>query len=98
MLKSKPSFEVVIPSFTNEDTEGWAVVGRSDKYLGPAAVESVEAKADSLQMTLIESGPIVVYSATGNPAVDGMESVGLGDGFWRIDLSIGAASEIKFLR
>ena len=68
------------------------MIGRSDKYLGPAAVESVVAQENELVVTLVESGPIVVYSATGSLVVDGAESVDLGNSFWRIELPAGAGT------
>ena len=48
--------------------DGWAVVGRTDKYLSPAAVEVVSRNAGKIVLKMVESGPLAVWSATGSPA------------------------------
>lgn len=70
-------------------TQGWAVVGRVDKYLSPAAVTALAATADRLELTLVESGPFVVWSATGRPRAAGVTFADAGHGFWRAELPPG---------
>lgn len=57
-------------------TDGWAVFGREDKYLGPAAVLEADTADDSLQLSLLESGPTLVWS---DPARGGVDALMCGD-------------------
>lgn len=41
--------------------EGWAVIGRTDKYLSPAGVEIIETRPDELILRNPEPGPITVW-------------------------------------
>jgi alpha-L-fucosidase 2 len=68
---------------------GWAVIGACDKYLSPAAVKSVVAKTSSLTLEMVESGPLVIWSAHGEPTVEGLAAQDLGNGFWQFDLPQG---------
>jgi len=68
--------------------QGWAVVGARDKYLSPVAVKSVEATAESVQVSLVEGGPLVVWSANGTPRAEGLTAKDLGNGFWQFDLPV----------
>ena len=63
---------------------GWAVVGRVDKYLSPAAVEELEATPTRLDLKLAESGPLMIWRAEGEPQADGVQFHPLGNGFWRM--------------
>ena len=42
--------------------EGWAVIGRTDKYLSPAAVEVTSRTRNALALRMVESGPLAVWS------------------------------------
>ena len=42
--------------------EGWAVIGRTDKYLSPAAVEVTRRTRDELVVRMAESGPLAVWT------------------------------------
>jgi len=44
---------------------GWAVIGRTDKYLSPAGVEVVQSDERSLTLRLKENGPVAIWSASG---------------------------------
>jgi len=66
--------------------DGWAVIGRSDKYLSTAAVENIAFSQKRLSVTLKEPGPLVVYSAKGAPAAEGAAAIPLGGGFFRFDI------------
>jgi hypothetical protein len=68
--------------------DGWAVVGRTDKYLSPAAVEVVSRTADEIVLKMVESGPLAVWSATGSPRVEGMKSE-VRDGLVKVDVKPG---------
>jgi hypothetical protein len=73
--------------------EGWAVVGRADKYLGPAAVESALCTPDRLKLSLTERGPLVIWAASGRPRAEGLQFASLGNGFWKADLPVGTPRE-----
>jgi hypothetical protein len=68
---------------------GWAVIGARDKYLSPVAVESVKATAQSLDVSMVESGPLVIWSANGTPKAKGFTAKDLGNGFWQFELPAG---------
>jgi hypothetical protein len=68
--------------------KGWAVIGARNKYLSPVAVKSFEATFQSLEVTMIESGPLVIWSADGAPNVAGILAQDLGNGFWQFDLPV----------
>lgn len=74
--------------------DGWAVVGRADKYLAPAAVAVESVDKDQLVVTLPESGPLTLYSASGTPTADGVTFADLGGGMWRAELPV-AAGEVR---
>lgn len=65
---------------------GWAVVGRSDKYLSPAAVKKIRTFNDRLELLLEESGPLVIWLRKGVPVSDGITFKSLGNGFWKCQL------------
>ena len=44
---------------------GWAVIGRTDKYLSPAAVEIVENTKDRLSLRLKEPGVVTIWEKDG---------------------------------
>jgi sugar phosphate isomerase/epimerase len=67
---------------------GWSVIGRADKYLAPAAVTSIQAKANKLTVTLEQSGPLLVYSVA-PPSSDRGTVTAQGGNIWRIDLPVG---------
>jgi hypothetical protein len=69
--------------------KGWAVIGARDKYLSPVAVKSVVATDASVEVTMIESGPLVIWCAAGTPKAAGMSAKDLGNGFWQFDLPVG---------
>jgi hypothetical protein len=78
---------------------GWAVIGRADKYLSPVAVESWQAQDDSLEMRLVESGPLLIWSERGIPQIKGADVQSAGSSLYRINLPVaGAARDIKLTR
>ncbi len=68
---------------------GWAVIGRTDKYLSPAAVEVVRQTASELVFRLAESGPFAVWTAEGTPSADGLEFRDAGGGLWHAPMPVG---------
>ena len=71
-------------------SHGWAVFGREDKYLGPAAVTRVEARPFDLSLVVIESGPILFWSDDGVVSCDDARCEDLGDGLFRLAFEPGA--------
>ena len=69
---------------------GWAVIGREDKYLGPAAVTRVDARESELALSLAEAGPVVIWSAEGRITCEETACEDLGDGLFRLALDVGA--------
>ncbi len=78
--------------------KGWAVIGRSDKYLSMAAVDEIEYGEDQLTLTLHESGPVVVWSEDGEPELEVHDVEDLGDGFWEVKLPVGKMEYILELK
>jgi len=68
---------------------GWAVIGRTDKYLSPAAVEAVRQTPSQLTFRLAESGPFAVWIAEGTPSADGLEFRDAGGGLWHARMPVG---------
>ena len=68
---------------------GWAVIGRTDKYLSPAAVEVVRQTPSELVLRLAESGPLTVWTAKGTPSADGLEFRDAGGGLWHARMPVG---------
>lgn len=67
---------------------GWAVVGRSDKFLSPAAVTDIKSSRNDLTITLSEGGSLVVWSVSGAPLAEGVSYENIGNGFWKCKLPI----------
>lgn len=94
------SFE--IPTFGDEMfwlarvRNGWAVFGRSDKFLGPAAVATVEATPERLVVRMIEQGPLLFWTNHEQPRSIGQpEARSLGRGLWLLECLVATgASEI----
>ena len=80
-------------------TKGWAVIGRSDKYLPAAAVDIQNASDSQITFTLKESGPLMIWSEKGAPEMEGTSFKPLGDGLYFADLPIrSGAKEITVRR
>ncbi|MCL5269737.1 MAG: raffinose synthase [bacterium] len=79
---------------------GWAVIGREDKYLSPAAVEVLDAGAVELVLRLRETGPLLVWSEGGRLAAVGIGAFAPAgpDGLWRLDLPVGVVDKILRIR
>ncbi|MEG1071072.1 MAG: Sip1-related alpha-galactosidase [Akkermansia sp.] len=70
---------------------GWAVIGRSDKFLSPCTVSNIKVREDALSFNLVERGPVVIYCEKGEPVLQipkgKVPIVDLGGGYYRIDFS-----------
>ncbi|MDF7806401.1 Sip1-related alpha-galactosidase [Pontiellaceae bacterium B12219] len=67
--------------------KGWAVIGARDKYLSPVAVKSIETTFQSLEVSMVENGSLVIWSADGMPKIKGIAAEDLGNGFWQFNMS-----------
>lgn len=66
--------------------EGWAIIGRPDKYLSPAAVEILSASPEEIVVRMVESGPLLAWnSAARRVASPGCECRAQGGGLWRAE-------------
>lgn len=68
---------------------GWAVIGRSDKFLSPATVDNIKYTANSVSFSMKESGPIVIWMKTGKPYSSDIKFSNLGDGLWKGNIKKG---------
>jgi len=81
------------------NTHGWAVIGRSDKYLPAAAVKVGSVSDEQVSFTLKESGPLMVWSKKGDPKMEGAVFEEVGENLYRADLPIAeGAKEITLRR
>ncbi len=91
----KDSYKVDLVGFTDALLQlspiekGWAVIGAVNRYLSGAAVSNIKAAGDRLEVEMVESSPLVVYSKTGKVSADGHKVSDLGNGFWRVELPVG---------
>jgi hypothetical protein len=71
--------------------EGWAVIGRTDKYLSPAAVEVLSVTNNELRLRLVESGPLAIWLANypDFPHAENVAFVNKGNGLWTADIEPG---------
>lgn len=71
--------------------KGWAVIGRTDKYLSPAAVEVLSVISDELKLRLVESGPLAIWLAhyPDFPQAENVAFVSKGNGLWIADIEPG---------
>lgn len=68
--------------------KGWAVIGRSDKYLPSVAVDVHSATDNQITFTLKESGPLSIWSEKGAPKLKGVSFESLGNGLYLADLPV----------
>jgi len=68
--------------------KGWAVIGRSDKYLPAAAVKIKSVSHNKITFTLDESGPLMIWSAKGKPEMQGATFKSMGNGLYLADLAV----------
>ena len=91
-------FESEVPNFEAKlylvypKNQGWAIIGRSDKYLPAAAVELGEVSDEKVSFTLLESGPLMVWSEKGAPKMEGVTFEDLGDNLYQANLEVKAGA------
>ena len=68
---------------------GWAVVGRTDKFLSPATVEVVSVSENELTIRMVESGPLAVWRGTSSPWSVGITFTNAGNDLYMVDLPVG---------
>jgi len=78
--------------------KGWAVIGRTDKYLSPAAVEVLSATNDELKLRLVESGPLAIWLAEGAPQAENVSFVDKANGLWKADIKTGCRNLVITIR
>lgn len=66
--------------------QGWAIIGRTDKYLAPATITQADYSAESITVTLAESGTFDFWMQEGTPFAEDMTFVQLGNGIWRANI------------
>ena len=68
---------------------GWGVIGRTDKYLSPAAVETVSATANELVLKVGEPGPVTIWHKDGKATLGSKDCKvrKLADHLWQADVA-----------
>lgn len=78
---------------------GWAVFGRADKYIGPAAIVSAEVSEEKLDLSLRETGPVLLWLSEGSPQDTFCPSIQrLGPNLWRLDYPVGEPRKLVITR
>jgi hypothetical protein len=77
---------------------GWAVIGRTNKYLSPVGAEVIASDARTLTLRLKESGPLAVWSATGRVQSSKADFTDTGGGLWRATYASNRDGRIKIKR
>ncbi len=79
--------------------KGWAVIGRSDKYLPAAAVDVHSATEQQVEFTLKESGPLLIWSEKGAPKMSDVIFEPMGEHLYFADLPVSSGlQEFKLTR
>lgn len=74
---------------------GWAVIGRTDKYLAPAAVEVVKAERSELLVRLKDPGALTIWeSGTAAPKSSQCQFRKLAAHLWQADVAAGGVVRI----
>ncbi|MHC4338504.1 MAG: Sip1-related alpha-galactosidase, partial [Planctomycetota bacterium] len=78
--------------------KGWSVIGRTDKYLSPAAVEVLSATNDELKLRLVESGPLAIWLEKGFPRTRDYGFDSSGNGLWKANIKTGCRNLVITIR
>lgn len=65
---------------------GWALIGKTDKYLSPATVIDPKYSADEVSFSLVEGGKVAVYLNTGKPVAEGLTFTEKANGLWETEV------------
>jgi hypothetical protein len=80
-------------------TKGWAVIGRTDKYLPAAAVKVQSVSDQKIVFTLKESGPLTIWSEKGAPKMKGASFKSIGNNLYLAELPVkSGAMEVTVTR
>lgn len=66
--------------------KGWAIIGRTDKYLSPGTVSDIKYKENSIELTLPENGTFDFWLKKGTPYAENITFTALGNGIWRANV------------
>lgn len=69
---------------------GWAIIGRPDKYLSAAAVKVLFSTTEEIVINMTESGPILIWLEEGEPYPENNSFKRLDNNLWKADIGIGA--------
>jgi hypothetical protein len=78
--------------------DGWAVIGRPDKYLSPAGVEIVSRAPGELTLKMMERGPLAIWSERGAVQSDAAAFAAAGGGLWIADIPAGEPNLVLRVR
>lgn len=78
--------------------KGWAVIGRTDKYLSPAAAGVLLVTSEELRLHLVESGPLAIWLADGVPQATNASFVDQGNGLWKANIKTGSRNLVITIR
>ncbi|WP_430974196.1 Sip1-related alpha-galactosidase [Sunxiuqinia rutila] len=65
--------------------DGWAIIGRPDKYLSPASCEIVKRSAKKITVKLKESAPFLIWHEKGKLIADNASVTQLAENLYRIE-------------
>lgn len=95
LTPAQPELDVELTGFKDRlfimapIVRGWAVIGRSDKFLSPCALtSSPEYGADSLCFRVKESGPVVIWRGKGSAKAGNTPVKDLGNGFYELQFPV----------
>lgn len=104
-LGAREKVDFVLPGFECKlfhlvpISRGWAVIGRTDKYLSPAGVEVLVIADDELALSTPDAGPVAIWSDRPFTTVDGAEVKLVGDNTYEVTVSAALAGEtLRFRR
>ena len=69
--------------------QGWAVIGRRDKFLSPCALVSAPGyRENGLRFRVKESGPVVIWRGKGPVKAGNTPVRNLGNGFYELQFPV----------
>jgi hypothetical protein len=74
--------------------DGWSIIGRTDKFLAPAAFEILESDGTGMTLRLKEAGPLTIWSEKGCPTAVGIEFKQIADNLYQADIAPGSGDKI----
>ena len=71
-------------------TKGWALIGRTDKYLPASAVKMLVVSEKILKFTIEEPGVIGIYCKNGDPQAKGFKTIKISENYYELTPVSGA--------